>query len=224
MKLLEINNLYSKYGKGFSLENITFSGNSGECIAVCGANGSGKSTLISLISGINTHYSGKITLFGKASVIPQGSAVIEDLTVKDNLNFFYAAKGLKFDKKALLPFGLEKLLNKRASALSGGMKKRLSIACALAGDPEILLFDEPSASLDILYREELLRLIEELKARGRLIIYSGHDMGEISRIYDKILLLDNGRSLFFKEKIEFGGGFEELEKNIREVIISRGEK
>ena len=100
------------------------------------------------------------------------------------------------------------------------MKKRVSIVCALVSDPPVIILDEPCAALDIIYRDELLELINQLKSNGKTIIYVGHDFNEISRIYDTLLLIKDGNAVFYKTKDELPSSSDELEEYIRKVLIS----
>ena len=178
------------YGKQRILDGLTFTAQPGECVVFAGHNGAGKSTALSLIAGALRPTSGSVQLKGRVGLVPQGTALFEDMTVRDNLAFFAGAAGCRVPEK--LPFGVERNAGKRVSRLSGGMKKQVSIACALLGDPQILLLDEPCAGLDVIYREELIDLIRTLKQEGRTVIYVSHEPIEFCGIYDKLI--------FFGEK------------------------
>lgn len=222
--VLNIENVSFYYGSGKALDSVSLSGNGGECVVIAGPNGSGKSTLLSIIAGARKQSLGKVTIKGKIGYVPQGIALFEDLSVSDNIKFFASVNGAKSVKLEALPFSINEIKNKRVNKLSGGMKKRVSIACALASDPDILILDEPCASLDILYRDELLELIVKLKKSGKLIIYVGHDFNEISAIYDKLMLIKNGQTVFYKTKTELFDASDLLEQYLRNALKNSGGK
>ncbi|MBQ5315565.1 MAG: ABC transporter ATP-binding protein, partial [Oscillospiraceae bacterium] len=183
-------------------------------------NGSGKSTLLSIIAGARKASGGKAEISDKIGYVPQGIALFEDLSVKENIKFFASVNKTKIPDLSKLPFNLVPIANKKVSKLSTGMKKRVSIVCALVSDPPVIILDEPCAALDIIYRDELLELINQLKSNGKTIIYVGHDFNEISRIYDTLLLIKDGNAVFYKTKDELPSSSDELEEYIRKVLIS----
>ena len=181
------------YSRKPLLEDLSFSAEAGECTVLAGPNGSGKSTALALTAGILKPDSGSITLTGRLGFVPQGTALFEDMTVRDNLAFFASLAKTSVPKE--LPFDILRYKKYKVSALSGGTKKRVSIACALLGDPEVLLFDEPCAGLDILYRDELAALIGGRKAAGCAILYVGHEPSEFAPFYDRLVCLGNGSAV-----------------------------
>ena len=185
--MTEISKLNFSYGKKHIIRDLSFRVERGECLVLAGPNGAGKSTLLSLVAGVLRPDSGCVRREGSLGFVPQSAALFEDMSVRDNLKFFARAAGCSVP--AALPFGLENRLGMKVSAMSGGMKRQLSIACAMLGDPDLLLMDEPCAALDIEYREELIRLVTEWKARGKSVIYAGHEPMEFAPFYDRILFL-----------------------------------
>ena len=171
------------------LEDFSLTLRAGECVVLTGPNGAGKSTVLALLAGILRPDAGKLLLPERIGYIPQGEALFGDMTARDNLRFFAAAAKCPPPLPDSLPCSLETVLHRRVDTLSGGTRKRLSIACALLGDPPLLLFDEPCAGLDILYREELSALLLSLKHSGRAIVYVGHDPAEYAAFYDRLLVL-----------------------------------
>lgn len=216
--MLKLDRVTFSYGSYKALDGISFEGDAGSCIVTAGPNGSGKSTLLSIISGARRAQSGTVEVGGRVGFVPQGTALLEDISVADNVKFFASVCGKRAPSLTELPFQLEELSRRRVSSLSVGMKKRVSIACALASAPDILVLDEPCASLDILYREELLELIRSLKEKGMLIVYAGHDFNEISMICDKMLLLKDGKAVFYKEKNRLPANPLELEELVRKSL------
>ena len=116
--------------------------------------------------------------------VPQDNPLFEDLTVKDNLELWYAKDKARLQKDLedgwLFYFGMHKIYKKPVKKLSGGMKKRLSICCALAGDPDVLVMDEPGAALDLTAKNEILRLIKNFTKEGKSVIITSHEMSEIA--------------------------------------------
>lgn len=218
--MIKLNNISFSYGKTQILNNISFSAKEGNCIVIAGPNGSGKSTLLSVIAGARKASDGKININGKIGYVPQGIALFEELSVKENIKFFASVNKIKLPDPDALPFDIAPIMNKKVSRLSTGMKKRVSVVCALISDPDIIILDEPCAALDIIYRDELLELINKLKKDGKTIIYVGHDFNEISRVYDNILLIKNGNAVFYKTKDELSRSSDELEEYIRKALIS----
>ena len=206
--MTEVKQLCFSYGKHQVLKDLSFSVKGGECLILAGANGSGKSTALSLISGAVKANSGQIITESKIGFAPQGTALFEDVSVEANLRFFASLAGCQVPPKFC--FGVERYAKKKVSRLSGGMKKQVSIACALLGDPQLILFDEPCEALDINYREELACLIKDLKKAGKSIIYVGHEPTEFAGFYDKLIFLKNGHGREYS-RAELSGGQEDLE-------------
>lgn len=196
--MLEIKNISFRYRRKMVLRDVSFSVGKGECFVLAGANGAGKSTLLSIVAGILKPGSGEVLCRGKIGYLPQGISLFEDMTVNDNLQFF--AGLAKCSIPEFLPFSLEERRHEKVGKLSGGQKKQLSIACALLGNPEILLLDEPIASLDIVFRDEFLEMLRELKAQGMTIVYVGHDPAEFESICDSILFLGSKNEYFTREE------------------------
>ncbi|MGN1002312.1 MAG: ATP-binding cassette domain-containing protein [Oscillospiraceae bacterium] len=185
--MTEVDGLCFSYGKHRILNGLSFAAGPGECVVLAGPNGSGKSTALSLLAGVLRPDAGRIRIQGRVGYVPQGTALFEDMSAGENLRFFARLAGCPAPDT--LPFGVEKHLDRKVSKMSGGMKKQLSIACALLGDPALLLLDEPCAALDMEYREELIALVRELKARGKTLVYAGHEPMEFASFYDRLLFL-----------------------------------
>ncbi len=218
--MIKLDKISFSYGKTQILNEISLDAEDGKCVVIAGPNGSGKSTLLSVIAGARKASGGKVEISDKIGYVPQGIALFEDLSVKENISFFASVNKVKITDLNKLPFNLTPIANKKVSKLSVGMKKRVSIVCALVSDPDVIILDEPCAALDIIYRDELLELINKLKSEGKTIIYVGHDFNEISRIYDSLLLIKNGNAVFYKTKDELSCSSDELEEYIRKALIS----
>lgn len=188
--MIAVRDVCFSYGKRSILNGLSFTAGPGECVVFAGHNGAGKSTALSVIAGILRPTRGTVDVQGRVGLVPQGTALFEDMSVADNLRFFADLAGCRVPEE--LPFGVQRHARTRVSRLSGGMKKQVSIACALLGDPQVLLLDEPCAALDVVYRAELIELIDALKREGRTVIYVGHEPMEFAAVYDKLI--------FFGEK------------------------
>ncbi len=210
--ILSVSNLHKKYSSNFSLENISFEVHSSDKIALLGSNGSGKSTLLSILAGMNKPDSGEILLNGKKidksakkliSYVPQEPMLIEDLNVKDNLNLFAGIYKIKTFNELLLLIpnflGIEKMLKKKVHTLSGGMKKKVSIAIALIAKPQLLILDEPFSALDSFTIEQMNEYLKNSKELA--VIYSSHDILEVSKICNKSITLNDGKISQINEQL-----------------------
>lgn len=195
--MLEIKSVKKSYGKKEILKEINLKVERGQCLGIIGANGSGKSTLLSIIVGILKPTEGKVEIRGEIGYVPQDNALMEDLTVKDNLEFWCAAYGKTLESVLkqstyVKTLGIEELLSQKVKRLSGGMKKRVNIAIALINDPSCIILDEPCSALDIIYKNEVTTYLANLKSMGKTILYTSHSGDEIEKLCDKVCLLKNG--------------------------------
>lgn len=193
---LEIRDIRKSYGRKQVLKQASLFVKAGECAGIIGANGCGKSTLLRIISGVEKADSGSIFvngenikkptegLAGYVGYIPQESVLIPELTVEDNLKLWAGLGDYKENKKTLVrlrkQFKLEEFYREKVRNLSGGMNKRVNIVCALIHEPSLLLMDEPSAALDLVFKEELRGYIRDFTANGGSVLISSHDEGEIA--------------------------------------------
>ena len=166
----------------------------GKIYAVIGANGSGKSTLLSILAGVLRRDGGGFLVDGKdlfsnsklrsqcVGFVPQGTPLLEELTAWDNLLLWYDRATLKqeLENGVLRTLGIQDFLKVPVSKMSGGMKKRLSIGCAVAGRPPILLLDEPTAALDLACKESIAQYLRQYKAAGGLLLLTTHDVLELN--------------------------------------------
>ena len=183
--MISAENLVFSYKKNKVLDGLSFSVDGGECLVFTGPNGSGKSTALAIAAGILTPDAGTVKSDGKIGYLPQSIALFTDMTVLANLRFFAKLAGKELGK--VLPLGLDELKDTRVSKLSGGQKKRLSIACTLISEPDILLLDEPCSGLDKEWQERFLNIVREKKRQGCAVIYVGHNPEEYSGFADRIL-------------------------------------
>ena len=207
MSLIEVKNITKKYGRKKVLNDVSFSADCGQCIGIVGANGCGKSTLLKILSGAHKPDGGSLTYNGENPLsrknifskyigyVPQENPLFENLTVLDNLKLWYcdSSHSLKEDIESgiLNDFGVSRFLKSTVKNLSGGMKKRLSIACAISKDPKVLILDEPGASLDIVCKEDIKNYMKKYILSGGTIIIASHEEGELSVCTD-MYLMDNG--------------------------------
>ncbi len=211
MKVIEIKDLVKKYDDLIAVDNINLSIEKGEIYGLLGPNGAGKSTLISIISSLLKQTSGTVKVFGidtrknrtdikrKIGIVPQTIAVNKNFTAYENVKFFGELYGLRKDKlkeaidKALDFVGLDDVRNKKAEEFSGGMLRRLNIACALLHRPEIIIMDEPTVGIDPQSRNHILNAVKKLNREGATVIYTTHYMEEVESICTKIAIIDKGK-------------------------------
>lgn len=214
--IIQVSDLHKKYGKRQVLKGASFHVQKGECIAIVGPNGCGKSTLLAILSGSLKPDSGTILYNEKnpskntklftdyVGYVPQDNPLMDKLSVLDNLRFWYCEshRDLMEDLKSGVPakFGLDSYKDHPIEKLSGGMKKRLSIACALAKDPPILILDEPGASLDIVCKEDIKNYLNTYIQNGGTVIITSHEEAELD-LCSRMYLLQDGRLCELPEKL-----------------------
>ena len=202
---MQILNIKKSYGKKEVLKDVSFSAKKGECIGILGANGSGKSTLFNVLSGVIKNGGGKFLYEGddlfkntkkrqdNVGYVPQGLALFDELSAKDNLRLWYKKADMEKELKSgvLKMLGIDTFLDVLVKNMSGGMKKRLSIGCAVSKNIEILLLDEPTGALDIVCKDNIFSYLQSFKSKGGIIVMATHDVFELS-LCDKIYILKNG--------------------------------
>ena len=204
--MIVVRGLTKRFGPVTAVEDLSFTVEAGEAVALWGPNGAGKSTVLHCLLGI-VRYEGTIELggcdphrHGKAArrlvgFVPQQIHLPEDFTVREVVDFFARLKGASPETipGVLERLGLAAHAEKRVGTLSGGMKQRVALAVALLGDPPILLLDEPTASSDAQSRSDFLYLLGELKRSGKTLLFSSHRQDEILSLADRVLILEQGR-------------------------------
>jgi len=227
---IAVRGLKKSFGAQTVLAGIDLDVRQGETVAVMGRSGTGKSVLLKLLIGLESPDAGSVSILGeeatgspaeklsairkKVGFLFQQAALYDSMTIKDNVIFpmsrHHAAKPEEHKKRAqelLASVGMREGYDKLPSEISGGMQKRVGLARALALDPEILLFDEPTAGLDPISSAEIAGLIVDLKKqRGLTAVVVTHDIPAARAFADRVALLDEG-------KIAGGGTFAELEKS-----------
>lgn len=204
---LSINNIKKNYGKKQVLKSISVNVEKGKCVGILGLNGSGKSTFFNVLSGISKCDSGTFLFDGvdmfsdKKSrskllgYITQNPPLIDELSGLDNLKLWYNKKSLQaeLENGVLKLLGVDEFLKVKVSKMSGGMKKRLAIGCAVAHRPSLLLLDEPSAALDLQCKERIAAYLTQFKANGGTILIATHDIQDLE-FCDKIVIFKDGIS------------------------------
>ncbi len=202
---ITVEGITKRYGKRRILADVSFKAKKGTCTGIIGVNGSGKSTLLSILAGVQRADGGRFMYDNEdllknsrarsaaVGYVPQGTPLIEELTAKDNLLLWYTGAQLEYEleKGVLSLLGISEFLNKRVSRMSGGMKKRLSIGCSMAGHPEILLLDEPSAALDLVCRQDISDYLDLFRKSGGTVIIATHDTAELE-MCDMVYILRDG--------------------------------
>lgn len=200
-----IEHISKSYSKKVILSDINLQLQAGQCVGLLGSNGSGKSTLLSILAGITRSDGGKFIYEGtdllknsrlRASLVgyvPQSAPLLEELSAKDNLSLWYNTADLKkeLDTGVLAMLGIGDFIKTPVYKMSGGMKKRLSIGCAVAHKPKILLLDEPSAALDLICKEKISSYLKDFKAAGNIVLLATHDLQELP-VCDQLTILKNG--------------------------------
>jgi ABC-2 type transport system ATP-binding protein len=211
VNVLELKNLTKKFADFIAVDNISLNIAEGEIFGFLGSNGAGKSTTINMIAGLLRISDGEINILGKnitkysrfakmnIGIVPQDIAIYEELTAKENVSFFAGLYGLRGDTlkekvdDALQFVGLSEKQNEYPKNFSGGMKRRLNIACAIAHRPKLIIMDEPTVGIDPQSRNYILESIRKLNDMGCTIIYTSHYMEEVEEICSRIAIIDHGK-------------------------------
>ncbi|MCR5369062.1 MULTISPECIES: ABC transporter ATP-binding protein [Eubacterium] len=211
--IVEVDNLVKRYKELIALDNFNMKIKKGEVFGLLGPNGSGKTTTINCILSLLNYDNGEVRLFGekmtssrydlkrKIGVVMQEVAVFDELTVYENVDYFCGLyiKDKKTRKKyvedAIKFVGIEDFKKFKPKKLSGGLLRRLNIACGIAHKPEIIIMDEPTVAVDPQSRNKILEGIVELNNAGATIIYTSHYMEEVEQICSQILIMDKGKKV-----------------------------
>jgi len=208
--LLEVRDLVKDFGRFRAVDGISFAIPRGKIIGLLGPNGAGKTTTIHMLLGITTPTAGRIVYFGKKfdahrqeclqriNYASSFNTLQGRISVRENLQVFAHLYGLKAPgariKELAAYFEIDELLDTRYWDLSAGQKTRVNLIKALLNDPELILMDEPTASLDPDIADKTLSLIEQARSGSAVsILYTSHDMEEVNRICDEVIFLDHGR-------------------------------
>lgn len=207
-KVIEVKNLFKKYGKLVAVDDISFKVYKGEVFGLLGENGAGKSTTLEIIEGLRNATSGTVTVLGldsrrdqktiknKIGVQLQSSAYFNFLKLREIIDLFCSFYGTRMDPMQLLSMvDLKSKANSYVSSLSGGQKQRFSIVASLVNDPEIIFLDEPTTGLDPLARRNLWNLISQIRGKGKTIVLTTHYMEEAEALCDRVAIMEKGKIL-----------------------------
>ena len=224
--IIQIENLVKRYQNLVALDHLSLDIQEGEIFGLLGPNGSGKTTAINCLLALLKYDKGTITIFGKnmqpnsydikkqIGVVMQNVAVFEQMSVRENIDYFCGlyvrdkAKRGQLVKEAIAFTGLEDFTKMRPKKLSGGLLRRLNIACGIVHKPRLIIMDEPTVAVDPQSRNKILEGIVELNRQGSTIIYTSHYMEEVEQICTRIAIIDHGHVLAT-------GTTEELKKMIK---------
>lgn len=236
--MLTVSNLVKLYGNEKALDNLSFTGKSGEIIGLIGPNGAGKSTAMNIITGYLAPTSGEVEINGfniqtnpiearkSTGFLPETPPLYTKMTVYEYLNFAAELKGIKKDrnkcvKSVIERLSLEEVQNKLTGTLSKGYRQRTGMAQAIINNPRLLILDEPASGLDPRQITEMNSLILSLKSDS-LIILSSHQLKEVYNLCDKILLINKGKLLFSGTSSEISAGLKNKETTMELVISYNG--
>jgi ABC-2 type transport system ATP-binding protein len=198
---LAARSLTKRFGARAALREVSFELRSGEAAGIIGPNGAGKTTLLSILAGVLAPDEGELTQTGgRVGWVPQQPALYSKLSAAENLRLFARLEKLADPEAAVARMLEQTALTDRADEevgrLSGGNRQRVNIAIGLLAEPSVLLLDEPSASLDPRQRERLWEFISALAQRGTTVVFSTHNVAEVERYANRVLLLADGELLF----------------------------
>ena len=209
--MIEIDNLVKRYGTTLALDHLNLSVGQGEVFGLLGPNGSGKTTAINCMLALLRYDKGSIRIFGeemrpdsyeakkRIGVVLQDVAVFDQMNVKENIDYFCGLyvknrnERRQLVEEAIQFVGLEEHWKKKPKQLSGGLLRRLNIACGIAHKPELIFMDEPTVAVDPQSRNKILERIQELNRLGSTIVYTSHYMEEVEQICSRIAIIDHGR-------------------------------
>jgi len=213
MPIVQVHNLVKRYQEVIALDHFDLNIEKGEVFGLLGPNGSGKTTAINCMLQLLSYDKGEISLFGepmapnrydikrRIGIVPQNVAVFDELTVRENIDYFCAlyvpekARRAALVEEAIEFVGLQDFVKFRPRKLSGGLVRRLNIACGIAHKPELIFFDEPTVAVDPQSRNAILEGILRLNAEGSTIVYTSHYMEEVEEICSRIMIMDHGQAL-----------------------------
>jgi ABC-2 type transport system ATP-binding protein len=206
---IEVQDLHKQYGDTRAVDGVTFEVQPGEFFGILGPNGAGKTTTLEIIEGLREPDSGSVSVFGtspwprnkslltRIGVQLQASSFFERLTAREQIRMFASLYGVAADRadEMLATVGLTDKADTRTEKLSGGQMQRLSIACALVHDPELVFLDEPTAALDPQARRNLWDLLRQINDAGRTVVLTTHYMDEAEALCDRVAIMDRGKVL-----------------------------
>ena len=211
--VLAIENLVKRYGDKVAVDHFSLNVNEGEILGLLGPNGSGKTTTINCLLSLLQYDKGTVTIFDKEmkpeaydiksqiGVVMQNVAVIDTLNVYENVDFFCGlyirdkATRKQYVEDALEFTGLAEYKKYKPKKLSGGLLRRLNIACGIAHKPKLIIFDEPTVAVDPQSRNAILEGIKKMNKDGATIIYTSHYMEEVEELCSRVVIMDHGKNI-----------------------------
>ena len=240
--IVHIENLVKRYGSLVALDHLNLDIREGEIFGLLGPNGSGKTTAINCILALLKYDKGSIRIFGKEmepdnyeakrqiGIVQQNVAVFDEFTVYENIDYFCGLyindrkKRKQLVEEAIAFVGLEDYRKIRPKKLSGGLLRRLNIACGIAHKPRLIILDEPTVAVDPQSRNRILEGIQQLNRQGSTIIYTSHYMEEVEQICTRIAIMDHGRSIASGTKEQLTGMIKTGEKVTVEAVVLKEEQ
>lgn len=195
-KKIEIHNLQKSYKGRIVLKGLDFYVNQGEVFALLGVNGAGKTTTLECMEGLRSYEGGSVAIDGKIGIQLQSASLPEHIKAMEAVILFSKWNHTAVDQAMLEALGIGAFADKQYYQLSTGQKRRLHLALALVGSPDIIFLDEPTAGLDVEGRAALHGQIRRLKEAGRTILLASHDMAEVESLCDRIAILSEGKIAF----------------------------
>ena len=194
--IIKVENFSKSYGSTPVIEDISFEIQKGEIFGLLGTNGAGKTTTLECIEGLRSYQSGTIQVNGKLGVQLQSTSLPKEIKAIEAIQMFSLWNKTTPNPDHLHTFGIDQIKDLQYHQLSTGQKRRLHLAIALIGDPDIIFLDEPSAGLDVEARASLHDVIRSLKQQGKTLIMASHDMAEVESLCDRIAILDQKHIAF----------------------------
>lgn len=235
--MIQIDSLVKRYGSKLAVDNISLIVKKGEILGLLGPNGAGKSTTMKIIMGLLKPDRGEISVKGVSiknnptaikkilGFVPQDLAIYENMSVYENVMFFGGLYGLsgKVLKEAaldaLVSTGLNDSQKEKAKRISGGMKRRLNIACAIVHKPELIIMDEPTVGIDPQSRNHILESVLKFNKDGATVIYTSHYMEEVETVCSRVGIIDYGKLIALGSKEELKSSIKQDER----IMIELGE-
>ncbi len=194
---IQVHELKKSYGENQVLKGLNFQIEKGEIFALLGINGAGKTTTLECIENLRKYDSGSITVNGKMGIQLQSSSLPAHIKAMEAVKLFSKWRGATIDSAMLNSLGIKEIEKKEYNKMSTGQKRRLHLALALIGNPDIVFLDEPTAGLDVEGRIAIHEQIRNLKAQGKTIILASHDMAEVESLCDRLAILKSGNIVFY---------------------------
>jgi ABC-2 type transport system ATP-binding protein len=215
---IKVDSLVKSYGDNTVIKGVSFTVDKGEIFALLGVNGAGKTTTLECIEGLRKYEKGQITIDGKIGVQLQSSTLPPNIKSIEALRLFSKWSKTTIDNEMTHSLGLDDLKNKQYQSMSAGQKRRLHLALALIGNPDIIFLDEPTAGLDVEGRVALHAEIRKLKSKGKTIIMASHDMAEVEELCDRIAILKDGEIAFMGTSIELTSRVQSQKKILLKTV------